>query len=390
MKVLFDIPRLQQSPLGMQVYIEHVIGGILDQAPSDWHFSLQTMGLRSLQSHRQRLQLIDIEHRVRSNHLLLPQTIFEKALQFGLSAPLRCLFDVDLVHSFGCRQLPKMKSKALVVAIQDVIPIKLREGPPQFIQHVHATLASLIQQADAIVTISDCSKGDIVEVFGVDPNKIEVIADGVDTDHFRPIQEAEQETARECLARHRVKQPYFLHVGGNPPRKNRPNLIRAFDLLKSQRQLPHHLVLAGAATLDDESRRCIEASSFRDDIINLGYISTADALMILQQAHALVFPSTYEGFGLPPLEAMSCGVPVALSNASALPEVGGNAAVYFDPTNVEEISDAMWQLTADSALRAHCIQSGLARSRKMTWTKNAQQTLSVYRNLCGSSRVQII
>jgi glycosyltransferase involved in cell wall biosynthesis len=383
-KVLFDIPRLQENPFGMQVYTEQVLRALLSNAPPGWQFSIRTMGLKGRRAHSRRLERIDPAGKARNEHLMMSQRVYDYLLALRADPLLRQSLKADLLHSFGWRALPSV-SCPLVVTIQDVIPLKMREGSPEFIDHVHRLLSGLVRQADAIITISHSSQQDIVEWLGADEAKFEVIANGVDSEFFTPLQDHELVEGRHCLERLKVKSPYLLNIGANVPRKNKVNLIKAFEILKQRHRVPHQLVLAGGARLDDACQKAIETSSARDHILNIGYVSDIDALRLLQQADVFVFPSTYEGFGLPPLEAMSCGTPVAMSNTSALPEVGADAAVYFDPLDPEAISESIVHLLSDQTRRRECITSGILRSRSMTWTSNAQKTLAVYKKLCSAT-----
>lgn len=377
MRLLFDIPRLSERPLGMQVYIEHVLEAILESAPPKWQFNVHTMGLRGMDSHRQRLQTIDRHSRAKRSELLLPQRMYEYLLDTQACRLLRNLFPADIIHSFGWRKLPPSKAR-LVLTIQDVIPIRLSEGDPQFVERIRTILTQLARRADKIITISEFSKSEIIDILGAQPEKIDVIPDGVDRDWFKPLAESEVTRAKDCLTRLCIPSPYLLHIGGAAKRKNRINLIKAFEILKERYKVPHSLVFAGSA-LDSECTQLVAAAGCKDQILSIGYLTRTDALHVLQQADALVFPSTYEGFGLPPLEAMSCNVPVAMSNAASLPEVGGSAAVYFDPHSPEEMSAAVWQIVSRPEVRRTCIDAGVARSREFTWQNNAARTIAIYK-----------
>ena len=377
MKVIFDVPQFVKNPLGMQVYTEHVIREILESAPPDWRFDVQTVGWRGAGCHAARVRDLDRANKVLKHRIPVPLRFYERFLRMDIANLAGYLFNADIVHSFGWRVLPKTKAP-IVVTIQDVIPLKLHEGSSEFIERVRLILSALIKQSAAIITISQFSRNEIADVFNIESTKIEVIPDGVDLQRYQPISSEAREDGISCLAQHGIRQPYLLHKGGNTKRKNKANLIRAFDLFKRQHRTEHLLILAGCDVLDDEAKNALATSSYSKDILNVGYVSADDSVKLLQLAQMLVFPSTYEGFGLPPLEAMACGVPVAMSNTSSLPEVGGNAAVYFDPYDVEAMAEAIWQLTTDDVLRTKCVQSGLQRSQTMTWQQNARSTIDVY------------
>jgi glycosyltransferase involved in cell wall biosynthesis len=155
-------------------------------------------------------------------------------------------------------------------------------------------------------------------------------------------------------------------------------LIVAYDLFRHRLKTRHKLVLAGSSELSADVGAAAARSQFRDDIVVTGYLSRPDLAHVFRHADVLIFPSLYEGFGLPPLESMASGVPVAMSRAASLPEVGGDAAIYFDPYDVEGMCDALGQLISDGLLRSQCIQRGLKRARGFTWRRCAVSTLELY------------
>jgi glycosyltransferase involved in cell wall biosynthesis len=245
-------------------------------------------------------------------------------------------------------------------------------------------LRYLTQRAAAVITISEFSRREIAEVLDVDPERIHVIPNGVDRSRYYPIEEHEIAGARQLLSNLGVQSPYIIHFGGAAERKNVDRLIKSFAALKKTTKLPHQLIIAGqipSQHLCDEIAR----SGVAESIKCVGYLDGRSATLLLKLADLLVFPSTYEGFGLPPLEAMACAVPIALSTAASLPEVGGDACVYFDPYSIEEMTDAMARLITDSGLRRSCIDLGLAQSERFCWKKNAQSTLALYAQVLKGS-----
>lgn len=382
MRLAINIFRLSQQPLGQQIYVEQVLRALFRAAPEDWQMSVTAVGLSGRAAHRQRRQLIDPQRRARWSLLPLPvtmQTWLADHTGSNLSPP--SFRSADVVHTFGGAPLPSGLVN-VIGTIQDVIPLRLNEGDPQFIEAVRRHLQRLATQAKKIVTISDFSKGEIVDSLQIDPARVAVIPNGVDLQRFQPLSESGFAEANERLSRLAVgDRPYLLHLGGAAARKNAARVVQAFDRLKSKHRIPHSLVFVGANKLLDDVRCQIEASPYQEEIIQLHYVDDRDALVLLQRADILVFPSTYEGFGLPPLEAMACGVPVALSNAASLPEVGGDAAVYFDPLDVDSMAAAIEKIIGDDALRKEMIARGLSRSQSFSWDRNARSTLQLYRSI---------
>jgi glycosyltransferase involved in cell wall biosynthesis len=337
--------------------------------------TVHSMGLRGMSTHKSRIREVDKRGRAKHAYTAMPGTLHSLLFDtFDVLVPRHC--HAQIVHSFGARRIKTTDSR-LIVSIQDVIPIRLNEGPPSYVRQSQLELGYLTERAAAVITISEFSRREIAEVLDVDPERIHVIANGVDRSRYYPIEEHEITGARQLLLEHDVQAPYIVHFGGAAERKNVDRLIRSFALLKKTTKLPHQLVIAGqipSQHLCDEIAR----SGVADAIKCVGYLDGSVATLLLKLADLLVFPSTYEGFGLPPLEAMACAVPVALSTAASLPEVGGDACVYFDPYSIEEMTDAMVTLLTDSGLRQSCIDLGLAQSEKFCWKKNALSTLALY------------
>ncbi|WP_263970717.1 glycosyltransferase family 4 protein [Leptolyngbya sp. KIOST-1] len=177
-------------------------------------------------------------------------------------------------------------------------------------------------------------------------------------------------------------RPYILFVSTLEPRKNVVRLIQAFDQLKTQHQINHQLVLVGQKGWQFEPIfEAIAASPWRHHIRHLDYLSDAEVAYCYQNADVFAYPSLYEGFGLPVLEAMTLGCPVVTANTSSLPEVAGDAALMVDPTSVEELAEALGRVIGDRALRQTLIERGYQQADQFSWTRTAKSTLAAYRSL---------
>ncbi|MFQ5929459.1 MAG: glycosyltransferase family 4 protein [Acidobacteriota bacterium] len=234
-------------------------------------------------------------------------------------------------------------------------------------------------QADRVITVSEYSARDIEELYCIPKDRISVIPNGVSSD-FRPGRE--EIRFSELQSQYGLPSgPYILFVGGADPRKNHVSLFRAYAQRPTLRQ-SHSLVIVGNPVhrLGNimESARTFGLS---DRVVCAGSVARDDLRLLYAHAALFVFPSRYEGFGFPVLEAMACGTPVITSNATALPEVAGNAALFVDPENAEELSEAMRRVLEDLALRATLTSRGLERARQFTWESTARQTLAVYRQV---------
>lgn len=244
--------------------------------------------------------------------------------------------------------------------------------------YFHTVLPALIRRLDHVVTVSNCSKRDIVELADVDPARVHVIPHGVDGAKFHPRDDDASRAVRDALG---LKAPYLLYVARlEHPGKNHVSLIRAFDRVKTRLGAPHQLVLAGAPWngAEDIYAEAARATSSAD-IRFTGFTSDEALPALYRGAEAFVFPSLYEGFGMPLLEAMASGVPVACSHASSLPEVAGDAAEFFEPLDIDSMASSLEALMADPARRARLRERGLRRAATFTWRQSVDDTLAVFR-----------
>ena len=229
--------------------------------------------------------------------------------------------------------------------------------------------------ADHVLTVSAVAKRDIVERYGVDPGRITVTPNAVDRDVFRPLGDA----ARETVRRLGLDVPYFLFVGTHQPRKNLPVLIEAYVRLRARGRRDHHLVLAGRTGQSSaEVFRLVHEHRLDGLVHHVEAVDTITLVGLYGAATALVLPSLYEGFGLPVLEAMSCGCPVLSSNAAALPEVCGDAALLFEPRDREALAEALGRVADDGALRRDLVRRGLANCDRYSWERTAAIVAGVY------------
>jgi alpha-1,3-rhamnosyl/mannosyltransferase len=232
-----------------------------------------------------------------------------------------------------------------------------------------------LRRARRVIAVSETTRRDLLEVYGVAPERVVAVPNGVGT-RFQPVADARAEVER----RFALAEPYLLFVGALQPRKNAPALVAAYARLVRKGAEPL-LVLAGNDRGGgDQVRAAIADYGLEARVRLLGYVSEPDLPALYSAAEALVFPSLYEGFGIPALEAMACGVPVAASSTTGLGEAVGDAAVTFDPSSVGAIAEAVERLLDDVSLRQRLRAEGLARAAEFTWRRAAEQTAAVYRD----------
>jgi glycosyltransferase involved in cell wall biosynthesis len=242
--------------------------------------------------------------------------------------------------------------------------------------YAHLTL----HRAAAIVTDSEFSKQDIVRCYGIPPHKVTVAHLAADP-LFRPIHDARRLAA--VRARYGTGERFMLFVGALKPTKNLRTVIEAYVRLRRADATRHRLVLVGGRTawLKEDIFAAARASGYGDEIVFTGYVPDDDLVALYNAADIFVSPSLFEGFGLPPLEAMACGTPVVTSNTTSLPEVVGDAALMVDPLDAEALANAMSAVLADDALRAQLSRQGLERAATFSWEATARTVLGVYRSI---------
>jgi len=285
---------------------------------------------------------------------------------------------VDLFHSPDF-VLPPLLNAASVVTIHDLSFMRLPHcSPPPLLDYLTRSVPRSARRADAILADSESTRRDVIELLGIDAQRVHVVYAGVDA-RFAP---QPQGTVREVKARYSIAGPYVLAVGTLQPRKNYPRLLQAFAAVRQRSRIPHKLVIVGGrGWLYDEIDATIVRLDLADHVLMPGFVPDDDLPALYAGADLLAFPSLYEGFGLPALEAMACGTPVIASTAPSLPEVCGDAALLVDPTDVPDLADAMEQVLTDEALVTRLTELGRRRAQQFHWEDAARALLAVYRKL---------
>ena len=228
-----------------------------------------------------------------------------------------------------------------------------------------------VKRSSRGVTISEFSKREIVELLDVPEEKVRVVpsAPNISEDII---------AFEDVKAKFGIERPYILYMGNLEPRKNLVRLLEAFARLKAERGVPHRLVLAGARGWNNEDfDRALAGHPNREDIVLTGYVTSAEKNALYRFADVFVFPSLYEGFGIPPLEAMHWGCPVVAADAASLPEVVGDAAALVDPLDPESIAEGLWRVLDDREYARRLRDAGLRQAKKYTWDDSARRLLAV-------------
>ena len=237
------------------------------------------------------------------------------------------------------------------------------------------------EQATRIIAISEHAKSSLVERYEVDPAKIDVVYNGHDP-QFRVIEDPDRWDA--FRSKYRLQKPFVFYPAATWPHKNHQRLLAAVRLLKDYYGFDGQLVLSGISMQgNDEVLAEIGRLGLHNDVTVLGYLPYEDLPGLYNLARLMVFPSLFEGFGLPLLEAMACGCPVACSNVTSIPEVVGDSAVLLNPCSVEDMAEKIWSLWCDKELRRELFVKGLERAKLFNWDSMARKTIHVYEKAAG-------
>jgi glycosyltransferase involved in cell wall biosynthesis len=291
---------------------------------------------------------------------------------------------IDLFHSPDF-VLPPISAARSILTVHDLAFLLYPEcADARLRAYLEKTVPRSVRRADYVVADSENTRNDVICLLGVPPERVTVVPGGVDP-VFRPVTDpARLLTLRQSIGLDDTT-PYILFIGVIEPRKNLMGLIEAFDILKSRRSLPHKLVVAGRrGWLSDSTMERAERSPYRSEIVFPGFIPEEDLPTLYSAAEAFAFPSHYEGFGLPVLEAMACGTPVVASRASSLPEVVGDAGMQVDPDDSEHLASALELLALNPEMRADFSTRGIARASTFTWEAAAEVMLDVYHKVASS------
>ncbi len=264
-----------------------------------------------------------------------------------------------------------------VLTLHDVLPLSV-PGSGRALEKIiyRIWLPHAVRKAQAVIAPSSQSQADILRYLPVEPERVSVIPNGVSS-FFHPL--PEPDVRRHLIRRFGLEDPFILTVGSAAPRKNIGRVVEAFAILA--KDFPRlRLVLAGSRPMDRSAARTIPAFA-ADRILKVGPVSDSDLVALYAGCGLFVFPSLYEGFGLPPLEAMACAAPVVCSDRSSLPEVVGDVARLVDPTDIGGMADAMHEILSDKKLRRKMRERGPAWAQKFSWERNARSTMEVYRKV---------
>ena len=379
MRIGIEAKVLTSRPSGIGRYAINLVRSLLRVLPEKDH-TLEIVLLTGPQTVRSVLDNCSGQYR---EHFCVIQSSLLRSL-FSLPRSI-VHHNINIFHGLDHVGIPLFSKRCTyIITVHDVMPLLF---PQLFtLKHrlvVRAGLARVTQQADMVIVPSYAVQHDVQHYLHISKDRVVVIPEGCEP-RFRPLAEPEQ------LYRVRVKYGlpplYMLCLGTLEPRKNITTLLHAFVRLRQilHGEPPLHLVVAGARGWQDQTIfQTIKSLALEQVICLPGFINDEDLPALYGGALLFVFPSLYEGFGLPVLEAMSCGVPVVTSNTSAMPEVAGDAALLVDPYDIKGMATAIAAIVHDASLRDNLRQKGLARAQQFSWEMTARQTLDLYLALGG-------
>jgi len=370
MLIGFEASALQGCKSGVGYYAENLLGGIMAVAPEHDYMLFSNRDMRQAWQPLSRETLYD-------DRFFPVRAAWMQAVLPGTLRRVR----PDVCH-FPNYLAPIASGYPYLVTIHDMtLFITPRFHRFKKLVLDRTLLPHVARRSERIITVSRSARNDIVRYLKVPKEKVHVIMNAV-SPAFKPV--VDKATLDSVCARYGLNVPYVLYVGTIEPRKNLTRLIQAFAQLRST-GLPHKLVLVGQQGWHCEPIYAeVEKQGLQQDAIFTGYVPYDDLPALYSAAESMAFPSLYEGFGLPVLEAMACGTPLVTSASSSLAEVAGDAALLVNPFAVEEIASALNRIHFDRALAAELSHKGRERAAQFTWEKAARATLALYEDVATS------
>ena len=400
MKITIDIrPLLEEKHTGVQEYLTGLLGQFL-KLDNENEFILFCSGRKEIQNSKFKIQ--NYKAKVKIKYFQISNRALNLSLKFsGYPYLDKLAGKTDIFFTPNINLAPVSKNCRKVITFHDLS----FERHPEFFSikrrlwHKFINPKKQAQTSDSIIAVSESTKADLVELYGIQPEKIKIIYSGINNKNQKSKIKNQNNKLEIKNIQNKYKLPerFILYLGTIEPRKNIIGLIKAFELLKSKflRNPPSSsskkswqalykvrngikLVIAGSkGWLYKDVFKEAQKSKRAKDIIFTGFINQKDKQYLYKLSDLFVYPSFYEGFGFPPLEAMACGVPTITSNISSLPETVGDAAIMIDPYNVDEIAWAMEMALTDDALRKKLKEKGIKQAEKFSWEKCARETLEV-------------
>jgi glycosyltransferase involved in cell wall biosynthesis len=375
MRIAFDYTAGIRQRAGIGNYIRRLVGALLQQDKSN-QYTLLTSG-RATREHS-----FPLAPNARGRSVYIPDR-YLNILWYRWRLPLYATYftgHADIYHGPDFALPPLGKGPKKVVTIHDLAFLDYPEyAVPSLSAYLKKIVLEAVASADVICTVSEEVSRTLIQHFSTPREKLTVIPNGVNPYLRRITDPVLLEATRHKFG---LKSPLVFTASTLEPRKNHSGLIKAFYQAQKQKHGPAMLAIAGGkGWLYEETEKLVRDLHLEDNVRFLGRVSDYDLVTLYSLADVFAFPSFAEGFGLPPLEAMACGLPVITSNTTSLPEVVGNAALLVNPHNPEELANAMIRILHDTNLQEDLRQKGYERVKQFTWDAAARKMLSVYQRL---------
>ncbi len=382
LRIVFDARRI--NDFGIGTYIRNLIGGLGAVDRINQYFII-TGGKEAREIPAVPSNFETVIHES-------PRSRLMNAISFGHF--LR-KFDATLFH-IPLNAVPPLMPKPYVVTVHDMSNLLFgdrRTGVREELR-MHWLRQGLLK-ADRVISVSNATRRDVQNTLGIPANRTRMIYNAPDPIFTAPARGLELEESYRIMERYQINYPFLLYAGTIRPQKNIPRLVEAFAVLRGE--LARHSVYSDLRLIiigDEISkypavRHSVIQSRVENAVRFLGFVPIHTLRIFYKAAAAFVFPSLYEGFGLPPLEAMACGTPVITSSVSSLPEVVGDAAIIVNPENVFDIARGIRESLLDDSLRQRCILNGYEQVRRFSWHRTAEQVLDVYREVAAGDRTPV-
>lgn len=325
---------------------------------------------------------IDIEKNICS---LFPYGVYRRIWHY---IPIKynwlCRDNADIYHFFNFIVPPRIKGKVITTIHDMTYELYPETMDKRNLKRIKSDIQYSVDRSDKIITVSESSKNDIIKFLNVDESKIEIVYNGVDYEKFNKYYT--EDIKLIVRNKYNLPQNYILYMGTLEPRKNIDSIIEAFALIKKQKDFDNiKLVIAGKkGWLFEDIFNLVDKLNLKDHVIFTDYVDETDKPIIYNMAKLFVFPSLYEGFGIPVLEAMASSVPVIASNVSSLPEVAGNAVILVNPKDIEGIAKNIIKILSDDDLKNELVRKGHIQAQKFTWEASAEKLYNIYKEIMKS------
>lgn len=294
--------------------------------------------------------------------------------------PLRITGKIDVFHGLAFLTPLLKRGYRTITTVYDLISFLFPDNFPfKYSLYIRNLLKLVVKKVDKIIAVSNNTKGDLMGILKVPEEKIEVVYGAAD-ERFYPI--SDREVLERIRRKYGIDKNVILFVGNLELRKNVPKIFEAYHILKDKIGKDYEIVICGDKKWAfDHIKDSVERFGIKDKVIFTGYVPEEDMVVLYNIANLFVFPSLYEGFGLPVLEAMKCGIPTVVSDRSSMPEVVSDASMLVNPEDSNEVADAIYRLITDPTLREEKIKAGILRAKEFTWEKSAVKMIKIYEGL---------